>query len=84
MKRLRWWTVVSPAYGRVVPVTAWGEGPMEYERDVVYVQARDKSEAKVQGLATMRLLCSRGWVADADDGWSNPLAGEWEVHRGKL
>ena len=84
MSRLRWWTVVSPEYGTVVPVTDWGEGPLEYGRDVVYVQAEDPREAKLLGFATMRQLCRRGWVDGCGDDFRDAMSGDWEVIQGRI
>lgn len=54
-----WWYVISPEYGEVVPVLDYGQGPIEYGRDVIEVQARTKKEAISAGVAMMLKVVGR-------------------------
>lgn len=53
-KRARWFLVLSPEYGTVVPVMDFGMGPTEYVRDAVHVRTRSKARAKVLALRFFR------------------------------
>jgi hypothetical protein len=46
--------VVTPEYGEVVPVLDYSEGPLEYQADVIEVEAETKRDAIVLGVAVMR------------------------------
>ena len=45
--------VISPEWGEVLPVR-YGQGPMEYGRDVVEVEAENRADARVLGLKLLR------------------------------
>jgi hypothetical protein len=51
---MRRYFVISPEWGEVVPVTDEGQGPTEYCRDVVEVEADSRSDARVLGLKLLR------------------------------
>ena len=51
---MKLWYVVTPEYGEVVPVLDYGQGPLEYQADVVEVEADTKRDAIVIGVALMR------------------------------
>lgn len=76
-KRAKWWLVASPEYGTVIPIMDDGTGPMEYQSDVVNVQAATPHEAKVLAVRAMRKWYPRGWCAN-----DNPMAGKWTIERG--
>lgn len=50
MKR---WYVVTPEYGVVVPVLDFGQGPIEYGRDVIEVEAETRRDAIALGVKAM-------------------------------
>lgn len=64
--------VVTPEMSEVVPVTDYGEGPTEYFRLSVPIEARTASEAKVFAIYTPELS---QWVIDARSDGLNPLCG---------
>lgn len=71
MKR---WHVITPEYGEVVPVTDWGEGPAEYVRDVIEVEAETRRDALIMGVRLMRANAYvYRWFRDWVDG--NPFVG---------
>ena len=53
-RRARWFLVLSPEYGEVVPVLDFGQGPTEYGRDAVHVRTHSKARAKVLALRHFR------------------------------
>lgn len=65
--------VISPEYGTVIPILDYGEGPMEYGRDVVCVDAATKRQAKVLGVRKMRNDAHCHYHADHCD--TNPFTG---------
>jgi hypothetical protein len=64
------WLVCSPKYGEIVPVLDYGQGPMEYGCDVVFVEAETRRDALLLGVALFRQQGAR-YLADAE----NPYAG---------
>lgn len=76
---MKWWHVVTPQYGTVIPVCDFGQGPTEYGADVVEVQAATKREAVVAGVKRMLKgpYSSRGfkWCIDQRCDGRNPFAG---------
>lgn len=75
MSNGRWFEVVSAEYGQVVAVLDFGEGPIEYERDFLYVRAKNAKRAKsLMVRAWRRRLGSSAWRHSwLTDG--NPFAG---------
>ena len=70
MKR---WMVVTPEYGEVIPILDYGEGPLEYQADVIEVEAETRRDAIIIGVALMRRDPSAyHWFEHAD---GNPYAG---------
>ena len=69
--RLKRWYVITPEYGTVVPVLDWGQGPIEYNCDVIEIQARTKRDALLLGVKEMRRL-QYEWF---DDPSENPYTG---------
>lgn len=51
MKR---WLVVTPEYGEIIPITDEGQGPTEYQADVIEVEAETRRDAIVIGVKMMR------------------------------
>lgn len=51
---MRRWLVLTPEYGEVVPVTDEGQGPMEYQRDGIEIDAETKRDAILCGVQVMR------------------------------
>ena len=51
MKR---WYVFTPEYGEVIPITDEGQGPMEYNADVIEVEAETRRDALICGVRLMR------------------------------
>lgn len=49
---IRWWSVVSPEFGSVVPILDDGTGPVEYGRSYVEVEAHTRREAIVAASKT--------------------------------
>lgn len=45
--------VVTPEYGDVVPVLDYGQGPIEYGRDVIEIEARNERDAIALGVREM-------------------------------
>lgn len=64
------WLVIGPEYGEVVPVLDYGEGPLEYQCDVVEVEADTKREARILGI---KLLRQEKYLQNYPD--ENPFAG---------
>ncbi len=54
MTRGRWYEVVSPEYGEVIPILDDGTGPMEYGADFLYVRARNAHRAKTLAVRAWR------------------------------
>ena len=70
MKR---WYVVTPEYGEVVPVLDYGQGPLEYQADVIEIEAETRRDAILIGVKMMRENPSKyHWFRHAD---GNPFAG---------
>lgn len=65
--------VITPEYGEVVPVTDEGQGPMEYGSDVIEIEARNRSEARLLGVHAMRKNTTKYQYYQHCDG--NPFAG---------
>ncbi len=63
---LKPWFVVSPEYGTVIPILDYGQGPMEYGRDVVRVEAVTKTDALYLGVKLMFRDTHCEWVDDAE------------------
>lgn len=78
-KSLKRWMVISPEYGKTVPILDDGSGPEEFGSDVVVVEAVNKREALLFGLRLMRKEYPRGW--HNSDAGENPFRGmkveEW-------
>lgn len=53
MAKLKRWYVITPEYSEVVPVLDWGQGPIEYGRDVIEIEAKTKREAIALGVREM-------------------------------
>ena len=70
MSTLKAWLVVSPEYGVVIPVTAEGQGPIEYGADAVHVEAETRRDALVLGVSLFRQMGAR-YLDDAE----NPYRG---------
>lgn len=71
MKR---WLVVTPEFGEVVPILDYGQGPMEYQCDVIEVEAETRRDAVLVGVALMRSQPRQfHYFRDHLDG--NPYAG---------
>ena len=51
MKR---WLVLTPEYGEVIPITDEGQGPTEYQRDGIEIEAATKRDAILCGVRLMR------------------------------
>ena len=66
--------VYTPVYGTVIPVLDFGEGPMEYSADVLYVRCRTKRRAKVLAVRAWRRQRSR-WVMDQYSDGASPFTG---------
>ena len=65
--------IITPEYGEVVPILDYGQGPVEYNCDVVEVEAENKRDAIVLGVKYMREHSSQfHWFRHAD---GNPFAG---------
>ena len=64
------WLVVSPEYGTVIPILDYGQGPIEYGCDVVFVEAETRRDALLLGVALFRKSGAK-YLKDAD----NPYAG---------
>src|ERR1700674_701285 len=69
---MKHWWVVTPEYGEVIPILDDGSGPMEYQSDVVCVDAPNKRAAKVAAVRRLRDLFPNGWLRDHD---ANPFTG---------
>lgn len=54
MRQMKRWLVLTPEYGEVIPITDDGQGPTEYQRDVVEVEAETKRDAMLMGVRLMR------------------------------
>jgi hypothetical protein len=72
MGEMKHWWVITPEYGEVVAVLDDGSGPMEYQSDVVCVDAPTKRAAKVAGVRKLRDLFPGGWLRYGDH---NPFVG---------
>jgi hypothetical protein len=72
----RWW-VVTPQYGRVIPILDDGTGPMEYGADVVEVEAESKRDAIAFGVRAMLRGSWREfkWCRDQRDSGLSPYGG---------
>ena len=64
--------IVGPEYGTVEPILDDGTGPMEYQSDVLEVEALSKPDAKVLGIKLLRKI-RRGHLDRCRD--ENPFAG---------
>jgi hypothetical protein len=62
---MRRWYVVTPEYSYVVPVLDDGTGPLEYEADVIEIEAETKRDAISLGVKEML----RGWVGGCRYRW---------------
>lgn len=75
-ERERWYLVVSREYGTVDTVLDYGQGPMEYGRDVLFVRSGNAKRAKTLFVRAMRRRTgARAWK---DAPWltdGNPFAG---------
>lgn len=70
MKR---WLVVTPEYGEVVPILDYGEGPLEYQADMIEVDAETRRDAIVLGVKLMRANSRKyHWFCHVD---GNPFVG---------
>lgn len=63
---LKPWYVISPEYGTVIPIMDDGTGPMEYNCDVVEVEAETQRDALLLGVKIMRGDASCHWHDDAE------------------
>lgn len=70
---LKPWLIVAPEVGRIDPVVD-GQGPMEYWRDVVHVEAETRRDALIMGVMLFRQQDAT-YLRDYD----SPYAGV-EVH----
>ena len=71
MKR---WLVVTPEYGEVIPITDEGQGPTEYQSDVIEVEAETRRDAILIGVQLMRASPSDyHWFRD--NCYGNPFVG---------
>lgn len=55
---LKHWWVITEEYGSVVPALDWGQGPIEYHRDAIEIEAATRRDALVLGVHEMLRL---GW-----------------------
>lgn len=70
---LRRWLVLTPEYGEVIPITDEGQGPTEYQRDGIEVEAETKRDAILMGVCLMRdKPRDYHWFRHAD---GNPFVG---------
>jgi hypothetical protein len=77
------WTVYTPDYGIVVPVTDEGQGPTEYGCDVIEIEADTRRDAITLGVKEMLKGRSGGhglgmcfqWCLDQRSDNANPWAG---------
>ena len=70
MKR---WLVLTPEYGEVIPITDEGQGPTEYGRDAIEVEADTRRDAIWMGVKLMRADEQEyHWFRHAD---GNPFIG---------
>lgn len=75
-EKLKRWMVVGPEYSVVIPVLDTGEGPLEYECDVVEVEAETKRDAialAIRLFRTHRIRHERTWLQRYPD--ENPFVG---------
>jgi hypothetical protein len=80
---LKRWYVVTPEYGIVIPVLDFGQGPIEYGRDVIEVEAANARDAVALGVKEMlrhrygvpALQDKYEWCKMAQGDGSNPFAG---------
>lgn len=76
MANSRRYLVCSPEYGTVDRVLDDGPGPMEYERDVLYVRTRTAKRAKVLALRAWRRARKKNWRVARWFGYGeNPFVG---------
>lgn len=69
-----WFLVCSAEYGTVVPVLDYGQGPIEFGRDCMYIRATTPERAKVLMVRATRRRTTRWnapeWLRDG-----NPFRG---------
>lgn len=72
-KHLFRWYVITPEYGEVIPITDEGQGPMEYQCDLIEIEALTAEDARLLGVKVM-LADTRTyrWFRDCD---GSPYAG---------
>jgi hypothetical protein len=74
-KKLLHYYVITPEFGHVVPVLDFGQGPIEYECDVIEIEAENKRDAISLGVREMLKDKSFRWCRDSRRDGESPYAG---------
>ncbi len=67
--------VITPEYGDVVPVLDYSQGPIEYGRDVIEVEASSSRDAIALGVKAMLNSREYRYCRDVRQAGENPYSG---------